>query len=62
MKLTKEQVIEELCSLATKVGREKFNHAIPHDCFCGDNGFSKNDFQFDPEVLDFIIKCVENKL
>ena len=62
MKLTKEQVIEELCNLATRVSGEKFNHTLPHDCFCGENKFSENDFQFDSEVLDFIIKCVEENL
>jgi len=62
MKLSKQQVIEELCTLATRVGSEEFGHTLPHDCFCGENSFIDGDFQFDSEVLEFIEKCVEERL
>ena len=58
MNITKEQVIERFCKLATKVGDREFNHTLPHDCFCTNKG----DFQFDEEVLDFIERCVEEFL
>ena len=65
MTLTKQQIIERFCKLATKVGEHEFKHTIPHDCFCGDDKTPKmftGGFQFDEEVLEFIENCVEEFL
>jgi len=65
MTLTKQQVIERFCKLATKVGEQEFKHTIPHDCFCGDDQTGTmftGDFQFDEKVLEFIEECVETLL
>lgn len=61
--LTKEQTIEQLCELAFTVGAIKFNHNIPHDCFCtlGEGKFCES-FQFDQAIIDYIKEAVEEKL
>lgn len=60
--LTREQTIEQLCELASTVGAIKFNHNIPHDCFCtlAEGNFSS--FQFDQAIIDYIKEAVDEKL
>lgn len=36
--MTKDEVIERLCKLTTKVMRERFAYNIPADCFCEGSG------------------------
>lgn len=61
--LIKEQTIEQLCELASTVGTVKFNHEIPHDCFCTlDEGKFCESFQFDQAIIDYIKEAVDEKL
>jgi hypothetical protein len=62
MSSTKEGIIERLCLLVSKVGEERFDYTLPHDCFCHKADPQWEDFQCDDEVLDFIEKAVEDKL
>lgn len=60
--MDKSDVIQHFCELASTVGEVKFEHKIPHDCFCKDSCYSFGDFQFDEEVLKFIKDAVDEKL
>ena len=61
--LSQEEVIKRLCAVASRVGDKKFNHTVPHDCFCvGQSTPCLNDFQFDEEVLTFIEDAVDFEL
>lgn len=63
--LTKQQVIERLCKLSTKVGEEVFCNQKAHDCFCGENKTSEvfsGGFQFEEEVIEFIEEAVREKM
>ena len=62
MSLAKEEVICQLCGLASRVGEVKFRHAIPHDCFCDESNPDDNYFQFDEEVLGYIVDSVNMRL
>jgi hypothetical protein len=60
--MTKEQVIERFCALATEVG-EAHQHTLAHDCFCGHpDSFRTDPMDFRFEVLDFIESAVREKL
>lgn len=61
--MTRQDVIERLCALTTKVGREQFNHVEPTDCWCGEMHSSSWDyFQFSEVVMQFIEKSVNDAL
>ena len=62
MGLSEEQVIERLCGLATLVGGKKFNHELPHDCFCQCNEVHGCGFQFDEQIIKFIEAAVLKEL
>jgi ribosomal protein L7/L12 len=61
--MKKQEVLETLCELATKVMTEKFGCSVSADCFCGKN-MHINDatFSFSNEVMNFIIEAVNEKL
>ncbi len=61
MSNTKEETIERLCKIVTKVG-EHFEHTYAHDCFCHEADPNWDDFRCDDEVLDFIEEAVNEKL
>jgi len=58
----KEDVIERLCLLASKVGKDEFKHEISHDCFCGVNKYDVSTFRFEDEVIQFIENAVNKEL
>ena len=60
--MTKQDVIERLCKLVTKVGSKQFNHEIPHDCFCHESGTGENGFCIDGDILTFIEESVVNAI
>jgi len=60
--MTKDQVIERFCALASMVGEVKFSHTEAYDCFCGQTGEDVFGFQFSHKVLKFIEDAVEKEL
>lgn len=59
--MTKDQVIERFCNLATTVNSKKFNFTRAADCFCHQSDEQAN-FQFEEEVICFIEDAVEKEL
>lgn len=57
--MTKKEVIQRLCKLASDVGEHK-NHRCAHDCFCEEAAFDI--FNFSEEVMQFIEEAVETKI
>ena len=62
MNMNKEDIIMQLCDLASRVGEVKFRHAVPHDCFCEESSPDDNYFQFDEKVLAYIVETVNTRL
>ena len=62
MNIDKEEVVQRLCDLASRVGEVKFRHTIPHDCFCDEGNTDDNYFQFDERVLTYIVETVNARL
>lgn len=62
MNIPKEEVILQLCDLASRVGEVKFRHTVPHDCFCDEGSPDDNYFQFDEKVLAYIVEAVNERL
>ena len=60
--MERKQVIERLCALVTEVGSQNFNDILPHDCFCGNNTFSGDNFQCDDKIIEFIEYAVREKI
>lgn len=61
--MKKQEVLEELCSLANKVNRNQFNFTHAADCLCGMNPLSHEPtFNFSREVMEFIKTAVNEKL
>lgn len=58
--LTKQEVIESFCNLATDVNSTVFDYKLASDCFCG--APCSGDYRFDSEILDFIVDAVQNKI
>ncbi len=59
--MNKEEVLEEFCKLSELVGRVKFNHLYPYDCFCGKNKDIRG-YMYGEEILTFISEAVNEKL
>jgi hypothetical protein len=61
--MTKHQVIERFCALATRVNEKKFQFTKSADCFCqqGEQASHAN-FQFEKDVIHFIERAVEKEL
>jgi hypothetical protein len=55
----KDDVIEQFCELATLVGDNVYHNKYAHDCFCN---LTRADFQFDPQVMQFIKDAVKEKM
>ena len=60
--MTRDDVLRELCALASKVGAELFNDDYSHDCFCAERIADDTDFRFERSVMDFIKQAVEEKM
>ncbi len=60
--MKKIEIIRRLCTLTTLVGDKKFNHQIPHDCFCDEIHIDNRFFRFDEEIIKFIENAVKDKL
>ena len=60
--MTKQKVIEELCSLSADIGREVYHNKYSYDCFCGYNHKDDKHFQFNHIILDFIKQAVNEKI
>lgn len=58
--LTKQQIIEEFCTLATEVNDKVFGYSVASDCFCTKD--ESSDYRFEEEVLDFIKDAVKEKI
>ena len=58
--MNKQEVLEKLCTLVSKVGEEHFNNKVVHDCICGQNPFSMDEVHED--VIGFIELAVREKL
>ncbi len=61
-KLTKDDVIRRLCSLTSKVMRERFNYKVPADCLCNDGPADPYGFRFSDQVLKFVEDAVTRAL
>lgn len=60
--MTKTEVIQRLCILASKVGTRQFNNIVASDCFCGDRVGQGAAFQFSEAVIEFIETTVDSAL
>lgn len=58
----KNEVIERLCCLVTKVGAEEFDQELTHDCFCHRSGTGNSGFNCDAQILEFIENAVNAAL
>ncbi|AUR94245.1 hypothetical protein NVP1193O_114 [Vibrio phage 1.193.O._10N.286.52.C6] len=54
--MNKQQVIERLCKLASKVNEEVYGWSIASDCLCRE-GVDEN-LRFDEDVITFIEQAV----
>ena len=61
-KMTKEQVLVQLCMICERVMRLKYNSRIHADCFCGNNPGVEGDYRFDTEIIEFIKNAVDKEL
>jgi len=52
--MNREQTIERMCKLVTKVGDEVFKNKLAHDCFCNPS------LSGIPVVEDEVIKFIES--
>jgi hypothetical protein len=59
--MIKSEIIKEFCKLSDKVREEVFHNEIPADCFCSDV-MKEEKFQFDNQVMDYIINAVTIKI
>jgi hypothetical protein len=58
--MTKQEILERLCDLCTRVMAREFGYLEPADCFCKHE--PDLDFRFSPKVLQFIEEAVEAHL
>jgi hypothetical protein len=65
--MNRQDTLHNLCNIVSVVGREAFQHKLPHDCFCGHNVPHKRlsdveNAQVDPEILAWLANAVMEKL
>lgn len=58
--VTKQETIEELCGVATKVNDKVFDYSLATDCFCTKE--ESSDYRFEERVLEFIKEAVNEKI
>jgi hypothetical protein len=56
--MNKQDAIERLCRLVTKVGTDVFHDAQAHDCFCRTNPNAV----IDVNVIEFIERAVSDRI
>ena len=56
--MNREETIERLCAVATRVGLEVFNSREAHDCFCRLAGNVKG-FTMSPAIIIYIENVVQ---
>lgn len=59
--MTKQEVIQRLCKLSTLAADavyEETGVSKSHDCFCGDNPLPNPNYQFEEDVMQFIVEAV----
>ena len=59
--MTKQEVISEFCALSSRVGMH-LKERYAHNCFCEKLPFNEISFQFDDEVIDFIVDAVNHAI
>ena len=58
--MTKQEVMERLCTVTAEVAERRFGWGVAADCWCGKSGF---EFQsMSEKVIKFIEEAVEEKL
>ena len=60
--MNRNEVLERMCKLSTKVMIDMFDASVPADCICIDNARQKQYFQFSEKVMSFIEDAVNSKL
>jgi hypothetical protein len=60
--MTRAEVIEAFCALSEQVMSKKFNCSRAADCFCSDDPKFYGNFQFEPEIIEFINSAVQDAL
>lgn len=58
--MNRQEVLEKLCEICTRVNEKHFDWDYKSDCFCGDNKYSPG--EFDEEIIDFISEAVDEKI
>ena len=60
--MTRKEVVTELCSLCSEVGERVFFSSDEHDCFCGHNGITEDNFRFSPQVMNFVRDAIRRAI
>lgn len=60
--MTKQETLERLCNLVTKVGEAEFGSRHAHDCFCSEQHLPDEYVCIAEEVIDYIEVAVIDKL
>ncbi|VVB52097.1 Uncharacterised protein [uncultured archaeon] len=67
--MTREEVLNKLCTLCTEVSKKRFGNSEASDCFCPQGDISRLiairyglNFQFSDKVIAFIEQAVKEKL
>ena len=55
--LTRQETIERMCGLITKVGVDIFNNTHTHDCFCEDEYACISE-----DIVKYIEHCIDEKI
>jgi len=60
--MTRQDVLQRLCSLCHAVNAKHFEFNTPSDCFCEHRPHSDINFQFSEKIIEFIESAVNEKL
>jgi len=60
--MTKQEGLERLCVLVTKVGEAEFGSRHAHNCFCSEQHLPEEQVCIAEEVIDYIEVAIINKL
>ena len=58
--MDEKEIVTKLCKLCTEVNEKVFHFGHPTDCFCQERKLSAGSFS--PEILNFIITAVKEKM
>lgn len=59
--MQRNEVINRLCKISTRVSREIYGHTRPATAFCGDMT-DPDGYRFDSEVIEFIERAVQTAI